>query len=64
MQSGAGGSSTVYLRSKVIAAVQDLYSLLIALHYISPDALVVPPAESWSGANAVPGHRMWLTGGE
>ena len=64
MQGAAGGSSTVYPRFKVIAAVRDLYSLLIALPYISPDPLVFPPAEGMSGANAVPAHCIWLSEGE
>ncbi len=45
-------SLSVYSRAEVIAAVQDFYSLLIKLPYISPDALVFPPARGWSGVNA------------
>lgn len=41
-----------YSREQVIAAIHDFYSLLTKLPYVEPDALVLPPADGWSGVNA------------
>ena len=41
-----------YSREEVIAAIQDFYELLIKLPYVSPNTLLLPPPEGWSGVNA------------
>lgn len=41
-----------YSREATVAAIKDFYELLIKLPYISPNALVLPPKEGWSGVNA------------
>ena len=52
VHSYTSSSFTVYSRTEVIAAIQDLYTFLVKLPYISPDALVFPPAEGWPSVNA------------
>ncbi|KAI0467971.1 hypothetical protein F4859DRAFT_221230 [Xylaria cf. heliscus] len=36
---------------EIIAAVYKIYSAIIRLPYIDPDALVLPPSDGWSGVN-------------
>lgn len=45
-------TESLYSREEVIAAIQDLYELLVALPYVEPSALVLPPKDGWSGVNA------------
>ncbi|KAL8831395.1 MAG: hypothetical protein Q9170_005309 [Blastenia crenularia] len=45
----SSSSSNAYSRTEIITAITEFYSLLVALPYISPDALVFPPMEGWPG---------------
>ncbi|KAL8821127.1 MAG: hypothetical protein Q9223_000782 [Gallowayella weberi] len=40
-----------YSRNEIVTALKELYTLFMTLPYVSPDALVFPPPEGWSGVD-------------